>query len=65
MNILCIIEMEYLRGFTKSMQTNIDYIFILKDRIQINRQKYMNYLKINLQLNSHYLINLWMIIRKI
>lgn len=39
MNILCIIEMEYLRGFTKSMQTNIDYIFILKDRIQLNRRK--------------------------
>jgi len=39
MNILCIIEMEYLRGFTKYMQENIDYIFILRDNIQINRQK--------------------------
>jgi GTPase SAR1 family protein len=50
MNILCIIEMEYLRKFTKSIQTNTDYIFILKDNIQINRRKIFDLCKDKLQI---------------
>lgn len=50
MNILCIIEMEYLRECSKSIQTNTDYIFILKDNIQINRRKIFDLYKDKLQI---------------